>query len=130
MTTSAPFFRIEVTESHSLTVVRGAGTGPSWRSKMLVGYRAKYLGLIFARGFASMLMADQGLDRRDLMSPTPSEIHDVRDAGSPAPTVVARRHVVRSTAPAGSEHAPFGTLGLWQPAGLPRGGIHPTEVCL
>ena len=98
--------------------------------KILTGDRAKYLGLILAIGFASMLMAHQASIVAGLMWPTPSEIQDVRDAGSAYPP--SRRGVTWSAQQ--HEREPnmvdIGNLGLWQPAALPRGRIHPTEVCL
>jgi putative ABC transport system permease protein len=48
--------------------------------RMLTGDRAKYLGLIFAIGFASMLMAHQASIFAGLMWRTTSQIQDVRDA--------------------------------------------------
>ena len=48
--------------------------------KMLTGDRAKYLGLVFTIGFASMLMAHQASIFVGLMWRTTSQIQDVRDA--------------------------------------------------
>jgi putative ABC transport system permease protein len=48
--------------------------------KMLFGDRAKYLGLVFAIGFASMLMANQMSTFAGVLRRTTSQIQDVRDA--------------------------------------------------
>ncbi len=48
--------------------------------KMLVGDRAKYLGLIFGIGFATLLMSQQVSIFIGLMSRTASQILDVREA--------------------------------------------------
>jgi putative ABC transport system permease protein len=48
--------------------------------KMLVGDRAKYLGLIFAIAFASFLMSHQGSMFWGLMTRTTSQIKDITDA--------------------------------------------------
>lgn len=48
--------------------------------KMLVGDPAKYLGLVFAIAFASMLMAHQTSIFVGLMQRTTSQIQDIRDA--------------------------------------------------
>jgi len=48
--------------------------------KMLLGDRAKYLGLVFGVTFATLLMAQQVSIFIGLMSRTASVVHDVRDA--------------------------------------------------
>jgi putative ABC transport system permease protein len=48
--------------------------------KMLLGDRAKYLGLVFGIGFATMLMAQQSSIFIGIMTRTVNQILDVRDA--------------------------------------------------
>src|SRR5262245_63048303 len=48
--------------------------------QMLTGDRSKYVGLIFAISFASMLMAHQASIFGNIMWRTTSQIQDVRDA--------------------------------------------------
>src|ERR1041385_8708774 len=49
--------------------------------QMLIGDRAKYLGLIFAVAFSTFLMSHQSTIFAGIMDRTTSQIKDVKDAG-------------------------------------------------
>src|SRR5437764_7533266 len=66
---------------HRIDIVqRGVGIMNFVAVQMLIGDRAKYLGLVFAVAFSTFLMSHQSSIFAGIMDRTTSQIKDIRDA--------------------------------------------------